>query len=352
MSPLVRITTVLLVSAALTSAGSQSQSGAPSETAWPFDLDTLIPTMGLSGEAIVRVTTSGRAVSHAEVLSSTGEGILAQVALRTIKQWRIDPSLGASFDIALRHVTTRVSCGEEGGQIVRVAWPRSVEVETRVPPICDPTARTTTLDSPLRILVGTVRCECPGNATVPGVEVSVVRQASSQTRLRRVVRTDSDGVFRLTSLPAGRYSVTVAHPDFMLREYEVEIMPQGADAPLRVVLERTPVRQPVPLVRGGSIPAYPLAALAKRVQGEVVLRTSFEGDRVLDVNVESEHDELSRAAVSNLRTWRIQSRNAPVLTTRYVYRLVPGDCTKATARIVLRLPALVEVEAITPCLSN
>src|SRR5882672_160306 len=62
----------------------------------------------------------------------------------------------------------------------------------------------------------------------------------------------------------------------------------------------------MPTVASASVPLYPRVIRAARIQGDVTLRLSTDGERVSAVEVESGPPMLAQAAKDNVKTWQCE----------------------------------------------
>lgn len=77
----------------------------------------------------------------------------------------------------------------------------------------------------------------------------------------------------------------------------------------------------LPDVISAAVPLYPPLARAARLQGAVVLTVEVEGGKVQSTRIVSGHPMLSRAAESNLATWKLVSMPAKTFSVTYRYKL-------------------------------
>ncbi len=62
----------------------------------------------------------------------------------------------------------------------------------------------------------------------------------------------------------------------------------------------------MPTVASASVPLYPRVIRAARIQGDVVLRVSTDGQRVSAVEVKSGPPMLAEAAKDSVKTWQFE----------------------------------------------
>jgi len=109
----------------------------------------------------------------------------------------------------------------------------------------------------------------------------------------------------------------------------------------------------VPTVASASVPLYPRAIRAARIQGDVVLRLSTNGERVSAIDAESGPPALVQAARDNVKTWRFEPHAPTSFEVAFHYKLlVPTKCDSeckcdyaGNESVVLELPTNVDVNA-------
>jgi outer membrane biosynthesis protein TonB len=101
--------------------------------------------------------------------------------------------------------------------------------------------------------------------------------------------------------------------------------------------------EPRPLISSAKIPTYPSAAREKGIEGVVRLQL-HAGNRVTVVDGP---EELSNAAVDNVRTWDVGVPDADrPLDIRFTYSLQAGDCAPdQNPTVTMRLPYEVKIAA-------
>lgn len=100
----------------------------------------------------------------------------------------------------------------------------------------------------------------------------------------------------------------------------------------------------IPLIESASVPIYPIAALAARIEGKVVLEISTDGKQVSKVEVKSGPPMLVSDARGNIATWRFKSHKPTTFETTFQYRIVePARCYYENGTATLKLPTLVEI---------
>jgi TonB family protein len=100
----------------------------------------------------------------------------------------------------------------------------------------------------------------------------------------------------------------------------------------------------LPQVIQHAQPMYPPLARQTRIDGEVRIKFTTDGESVLDVASESGHALLRAAAEENVRTWKFAPHTPGTfhVTLRYKF------ATDATEVSFLESPAIVQVEAPAP----
>jgi len=73
----------------------------------------------------------------------------------------------------------------------------------------------------------------PSGAVIAGATVQV---RSAHGKVELTTHSDADGVFTISSLPAGNYRLVISHPNFATKEIPVIIKPTAKLAPLRISL--------------------------------------------------------------------------------------------------------------------
>lgn len=96
------------------------------------------------------------------------------------------------------------------------------------------------------------------------------------------------------------------------------------------------------------MPVYPDLPRMARIQGEVVLRVTTDGEKPLEIVVEKGQPMLAKAAKENVQSWQF-AKHAPItFRTTFVFELPEQtECgtSKENGRTVLMLPTRVEVSA-------
>jgi TonB family protein len=113
----------------------------------------------------------------------------------------------------------------------------------------------------------------------------------------------------------------------------------------------------LPKVIRASVPSYPELARQTRIQGTVTLRVSTDGKLVSDVDAESGHPILAKAATENVKTWEFKPHAPTTFEVSFHYRLFVPDCDSEcncdrgergeTESVLLHLPTDADVSAPT-----
>ncbi len=91
-------------------------------------------------------------------------------------------------------------------------------------------------------------------------------------------------------------------------------------------------------------PIYPPLARQARIQGEVRVKVTTDGESVRDAEGETGHPLLRKAAEDNTRRWKFVPHTPSTFHVTFRYKLLPTDvCVK-----FLTSPATVEIEASPP----
>jgi hypothetical protein len=94
----------------------------------------------------------------------------------------------------------------------------------------------------------------------------------------------------------------------------------------------------------GAVPLYPPLARAAGVQGDVHVKLTTDGHRVVAAQAQDGHKLLASAAETNARTWEFATHEPTSFTVTYHYKLdarLQGNPNNPT--VVLRLPTEVDV---------
>ena len=116
----------------------------------------------------------------------------------------------------------------------------------------------------------------------------------------------------------------------------------------------------MPTVSNASVPLYPRAIRAARIQGDVVLRVLTDGQRVSAVEVESGPPMLAEAAKDNVKTWQFEPHTPTSLEVTFHYKLLlPTKCdsecncdSEEKESVLLQLPTIVDVNAKIPSICD
>jgi TonB family protein len=100
----------------------------------------------------------------------------------------------------------------------------------------------------------------------------------------------------------------------------------------------------LPQVIQHAQPIYPPLARQTRIDGEVRVKFTTDGESVLDVASESGHPLLRTAAEDNVRTWKFVAHTPGTFLVTFRYKFA----TDATEVSFLESPAIVQLEAPTP----
>jgi hypothetical protein len=91
-------------------------------------------------------------------------------------------------------------------------------------------------------------------------------------------------------------------------------------------------------------PTYPPLARQARIQGDVSLKITTDGESVLNAVAETGHQLLRRAAEENVRTWKFVPHQPNIFNVVFRYHLLPNNVEV----FFLQSPILVEITAPTP----
>ncbi len=101
----------------------------------------------------------------------------------------------------------------------------------------------------------------------------------------------------------------------------------------------------LPKVVQHSEPTYPPLARQTRIQGEVRVKVTTDGDSVRDVEAETGHPLLRKAAEDNARTWKFVAHTPGTFYVTFRYKLLMSDNVEVE---FLESPAVVQIEASPP----
>jgi Gram-negative bacterial TonB protein C-terminal len=102
--------------------------------------------------------------------------------------------------------------------------------------------------------------------------------------------------------------------------------------------------EPLPKVIQHSEPTYPPLARQTRIQGEVRVKVTTDGESVRDAEAETGHPLLRKAAEDNARTWKFVAHAPSVFHVTFRYKLLSDSVDVE----FLESPAIVEVAASPP----
>ena len=97
----------------------------------------------------------------------------------------------------------------------------------------------------------------------------------------------------------------------------------------------------LPKVVQHTEPMYPPLARQTRIQGEVRIKITTDGESVRDAEAESGHPLLRKAAEDNARTWKFVAHTPGTFHVTFRYKISSGNVDVA----FLESPAIVEIEA-------
>lgn len=112
-----------------------------------------------------------------------------------------------------------------------------------------------------------------------------------------------------------------------------------------VMAQETP--EVLPKVIQHAEPIYPPLARQTRIQGEVRVKITTDGESVRDAEAEAGHPLLRTAAVDNVRTWKFVAHAPGTFHVTFRYKLLDGN----TDVEFLESRAIVEIVAFPPELS-
>jgi TonB family protein len=116
----------------------------------------------------------------------------------------------------------------------------------------------------------------------------------------------------------------------------------------------------VPTVASASVPLYPRVIRAARIQGDVVLQVSTDGQRVSSVVIEGGQSMLAEAAQENVKTWQFEPHKPTSFEVTFRYKLLlPSTCdsdcncdSEEKESVLLQLPTRVDVSAKVPAICD
>jgi len=81
----------------------------------------------------------------------------------------------------------------------------------------------------------------------------------------------------------------------------------------------------LPKVLEHSEPIYPPLARQARIQGEVIVKVTTDGESVREALAETGHPLLRKAAEDNVKTWRFSSHTPATFNVTFRYKLVESN---------------------------
>jgi len=100
----------------------------------------------------------------------------------------------------------------------------------------------------------------------------------------------------------------------------------------------------LPKVVQHAEPVYPPLARQTRIQGEVRIKVTTDGESVRDAEAETGHPLLRKAAEDNARTWKFVTHTPGIFHVAFRYKLSSGNADVA----FLESPAIVPIDASPP----
>jgi hypothetical protein len=100
----------------------------------------------------------------------------------------------------------------------------------------------------------------------------------------------------------------------------------------------------LPKVMQHSEPIYPPLARQTRIQGEVSVKVTTDGESVRDAVAQTGHPLLRKAAEDNAKTWKFVSHTPSTFNVTFRYKLMESSVEVE----FLKLPAIVEILASPP----
>ncbi len=100
----------------------------------------------------------------------------------------------------------------------------------------------------------------------------------------------------------------------------------------------------LPKVVQHAEPTYPPLARQTRIQGDVRVKVTTDGESVRDAEAETGHPLLRKAAEDNARTWKFVAHTSGTFHMTFRYKLLSGDVGVE----FLQSPAIVEIESCPP----
>jgi hypothetical protein len=81
----------------------------------------------------------------------------------------------------------------------------------------------------------------------------------------------------------------------------------------------------LPKVLEHSEPIYPPLARQSRIQGEVIVKVTTDGESVREALAETGHPLLRKAAEGNVKTWKFSSHTPATFNVTFRYKLVESN---------------------------
>jgi TonB family protein len=103
-------------------------------------------------------------------------------------------------------------------------------------------------------------------------------------------------------------------------------------------------QEALPKVVRHDQPIYPPLARTARIEGEVHLKITTDGESISNVEVQSGHPILTKAAEENVRTWKFASHLPGAYSVTYQYKLMSHELEVE----FLQQPAVVQLLASPP----
>jgi TonB family protein len=116
---------------------------------------------------------------------------------------------------------------------------------------------------------------------------------------------------------------------------------------LAIGITTAQTNRPLPLVVQHAPPIYPPLARTARVEGDVHIKITTDGETVEDAEVESGHPLLNKAAEDNIRSWKFAPHEAGTFHVIFRYKLLSQN----VAVEFLDSPSVVSITASPPELS-
>jgi TonB family protein len=115
----------------------------------------------------------------------------------------------------------------------------------------------------------------------------------------------------------------------------------------------------MPTIASASVPLYPRVIRAARIQGDVVLQVSTDGQRISAVEVKSGPPMLVEAAKDSVKTWQFEPHTPTSFEVTFHYKLLLPKCdsecncdSEKKESVLLQLPTTVDVSAKIPAICD